>query len=238
MKTEPNVAMSRHVPAQVAIGVIVFGIGVIALLTNMNVIDFPRISHYWPVLIILIGLAKLLDSNCTQERIAYGGMVLVGVALQLNRLGYDAFNFRTLWPMVLVAVGGAVVYQAVTGRRNIAVAVKTEHTSSDAVLDITVLIAGLERTVTAQDFRGGEVTAIMGGCELDLRNASMESEAVINVFAVMGGITLRIPPDWTVVMNGTPIMGGFEEKTIAPKDSAKRLIIQGYAVMGAVEVGN
>ena len=37
---------------------------------------------------------------------------------------------------------------------------------------------------------------------------------------------------------GTPILGGFEEKTIAPPDASKRLIIRGYAIMGGLEARN
>jgi predicted membrane protein len=92
--------------------------------------------------------------------------------------------------------------------------------------------------VFTPNFRGGEITAVMGGCALDLRNSSIQDEAVVTVFAFWGGVTLKVPPDWTVVLNGTPIMGGFEEKTIAPPDNSKRLIIRGYAIMGGVEVRN
>ena len=109
---------------------------------------------------------------------------------------------------------------------------------SDTVVDITAILGGFDRRLTTPNFRGGEVTAIMGGCNLDLRASSIEGDAVINVFAVMGGITIKCPPDWTVVLQGTPIMGGFDEKTITPPNNAKRLIINGYAIMGGVEVRN
>jgi hypothetical protein len=33
-------------------------------------------------------------------------------------------------------------------------------------------------------------------------------------------------------------MGGFEEKTVAPPDNSKRLVVRGYAIMGGVEVRN
>jgi hypothetical protein len=42
------------------------------------------------------------------------------------------------------------------------------------------------------DFRGGELTAVMGGIELDLRNAGLQNEATLNVFAMWGGIELKI----------------------------------------------
>jgi predicted membrane protein len=78
----------------------------------------------------------------------------------------------------------------------------------------------------------------MGGCELDLRHASIQGEAVLNVFAMWGGIEIKVPEDWVVSMQGTPILGGFSEKTMVSKDTSKRLVIRGYAIMGGVEVRN
>jgi hypothetical protein len=60
--------------------------------------------------------------------------------------------------------------------------------------------------------QGGDINVIMAGCEIDLRQASIEGEAVLNVFALCGGITIKIPPDWSVVLQGTPILGGFEKR--------------------------
>ena len=53
-----------------------------------------------------------------------------------------------------------------------------------------------------------------------------------------GGIEIRVPPDWTVVSQVDPILGGFEDKTMPPKDESKRFIIHGSVVMGGIEVGN
>jgi hypothetical protein len=71
-----------------------------------------------------------------------------------------------------------------------------------------------------------------------MRGASIRGDAVLNVFALLGGITIKCPPDWTVVLNGTPILGGFEERTLRPQDASKRLVITGYAILGGVEVRN
>ena len=67
-------------------------------------------------------------------------------------------------------------------------------------------------------FRGGEMTAFMGGCELDLRQAEMApgEDATIDVFAVMGGHEIRVPETWAVVTKAVPIMGGVEDRTRPP----------------------
>ena len=58
------------------------------------------------------------------------------------------------------------------------------------------------------------------------------------MFSLFGGVTIKVPVDWTVVLQGTPIMGGFEEKTVPPATPGKVLYVRGYAIMGGLEVRN
>jgi hypothetical protein len=78
----------------------------------------------------------------------------------------------------------------------------------------------------------------MGGLEIDLRDASIKGEAIIDIFALMGGVEMRVPEDWLIIIDGFPFMGGFEDKTRPPKETTKRLTIKGTAVMGGVEIKN
>ena len=108
----------------------------------------------------------------------------------------------------------------------------------DSIIEVSAILGGFVRRVSSQRFRGGDINVIMAGCEIDLRQASIEGEAVLNVFALCGGITIKVPPDWSVILQGTPILGGFEEKTIVPPHQNKRLYVIGYAIMGGLEVRN
>ena len=78
----------------------------------------------------------------------------------------------------------------------------------------------------------------MGGIEIDLRNASIQTEAVLNVFAVWGGISIKIPNDWSVVNNGVAIMGGIDDTSVPNMNANKRLILTGTVIMGGVEIKN
>jgi predicted membrane protein len=226
----------RSFSSQMVIGAIVIALGVGFLLDNLNILNFGEAVSFWPVVFILLGSMKLAESDGTKSN--WGGVILIGIGclLMLRNLGYLHVNLRALWPLALIFVGGAVVYKSVQRRKGVSLAKAND--GSDSVVDITAILGGFDRRITTPNFQGGEITAVMGGCELDLRGSSIQGEAVINVFAAMGGISLKVPTDWTVIMHGTPIMGGFDEKTVTPPDGSKRLIIKGYAVMGGVEVRN
>jgi predicted membrane protein len=227
----------KSIPSQVFLGLGVIGLGVLFLLDNLGYIEFRDTVRYWPALVVLWGGAKLLDAKSPHERLTFGVITAIGALLLLNRMGLGFINARMLWPVILIVVGALVVYKAMIGRRTMGTVMKVDEDAGN-IVDVTAILGGFERRITTPTFRGGEITAIMGGCELDLRGSSIEGDAVLNVFAVMGGITIKCPPDWTVVLQGTPIMGGFDEKTITPPNGAKRLVIKGYAIMGGVEVRN
>jgi len=113
--------------------------------------------------------------------------------------------------------------------------------SSNSVLSAKAILGGVERRIISQDFRGGDVSAIMGGCNLDFRGALIKppNQAVLEVFALCGGIEIRVPEDWTVVSELGVILGGVDErKASPPKDESKRFILRGTVLMGGVEVKN
>jgi predicted membrane protein len=79
----------------------------------------------------------------------------------------------------------------------------------------------------------------MGGCDIDLRQAAINGDAFIDVFAVWGGIEIRVPEDWSVAFHVTPLLGGVEDKTRPSLGSSQqRLTVRGLVVMGSVEVKN
>jgi hypothetical protein len=100
--------------------------------------------------------------------------------------------------------------------------------------------SGVDRKPTSQAFRGGDFTAIMGGGEIDLRGAKpVPGGCVIEVFLMMGGLDIYVPPHWTVVNELFALMGGIEDsRKSVPPDSSDVLILKGIAIMGGVEIQN
>jgi Cell wall-active antibiotics response 4TMS YvqF/Domain of unknown function (DUF5668) len=116
-------------------------------------------------------------------------------------------------------------------------AVPLRSTTSDADISEFAMWSGTQRRVASSNFRRGDLTAIMGGIEVDLRQASTAGgEAVIDVFALWGGIEIRVPPDWNVSNRVTAIMGGAEDSSTGTQAAKHRLVVRGFAIMGGVEI--
>jgi len=80
--------------------------------------------------------------------------------------------------------------------------------------------------------------AVMGGVELDLREAQFaEPEVTIHAYTVMGGIEITVPGDVDVDVSGIAFMGGFDHNASGPGvPGAPRVRIIGFALMGGVDV--
>ncbi|MDQ2871130.1 MAG: cell wall-active antibiotics response protein, partial [Acidobacteriota bacterium] len=120
------------------------------------------------------------------------------------------------------------------------------ETIADSTLNEFALMGGGDRVVRSQDFRGGEVTAIMGGFQIDLRGAAIGGDsAELEVFTLWGGVDLRVPEDWNVVVRGVPVLGVFSSSTRSAgsavsegRAAGKTLVVKGMSIMGGVEVKN
>ncbi|MGW1540495.1 DUF1707 SHOCT-like domain-containing protein [Streptomyces sp. NPDC002309] len=78
-----------------------------------------------------------------------------------------------------------------------------------------------------------------GGGEIDLRDALFaEREVVINCVAIMGGVSIVVPPGVEVVVRGIGIMGGFDsrEDGVQGDPGAPRVIVSGFAFWGGVGI--
>ncbi|MYW66061.1 DUF1707 domain-containing protein [Streptomyces sp. SID8379] len=101
------------------------------------------------------------------------------------------------------------------------------------------ILSGFERKGRWTAPRRFDCVAVMGGGELDLREANFEDrEIVINCVAIMGGVNVIVPPGVEVVVRGIGIMGGFDhsESGVAGDPGAPRVIVTGFAFWGGVGV--
>ena len=82
------------------------------------------------------------------------------------------------------------------------------------------------------------VLAIMGGVELDFREADLyEGETVVDILTIMGGVSIVVPPDIDVETSGLGLMGGFSSLSNRAEEAGAPLLrIKGTAIMGGVEV--
>jgi hypothetical protein len=221
-------ATARH---RKAVGLVLIAVGLILTLDAAGILRTQGLGRWWPLLLIGVGLVKVQQPREDGQRAAGVAYLMLGGLFQLT----SVLAFSSSWTLLMVALGVFLLWQGIEGPAAPGVTISESPYLSDMAL-----IGHLKRSHQSPNFRGGSVTSVMGGVELDLRKATIAGgTAHMDVVAFWGGIEIKVPPTWTVDGTVVPVMGAFENKVDSvATPGAPRLVLRGHAIMGAVVVGN
>lgn len=107
---ETIVKRERMDRSNLAGGIILIVVGVMFLLSTLDVADFGDvISRYWPMIVVLVGIPKLFSRETV-----WSGMwlITVGVWLQISHLELWGLSYGTSWPLLLIGLGGGMIVRA------------------------------------------------------------------------------------------------------------------------------
>lgn len=247
---------------RVVAGLVLVALGILFTLDSFGLVDAGSIGDYWPLFLILPGFASLVWPRKHADRFWGAVLVAVGTLLLLRNLGIIWVRLRHIWPVVLVALGVYLIWRALEARRapdggrGEAVG-RRAHDGAIAGLEATsglrepaapggdrldefAMFGGGDRMIRSRAFRGGTVTAIMGGFDIDLRDAEIAGDAArIEVFIMMGGVDLKVPENWNVVLDVTPFMGGADYRpgNRRPAEGPQKVLtVSGFVFMGGIDV--
>lgn len=226
----------RNYRGQIFWGLVLVILGVLFLLDQMERLDFGYIiSTYWPVILIVIGLSILIENRFRRAGaglffIVFGVFFLLA---ELDVLKYSAWSY--IWPSLIIIAGLWLILKS--GLRYPMSHKFPEIREND--MDITTVFSGMKRRVESQKFRGGKAIAIFGGIEIDFTPAALdENKATIELTAIFGGITIRVPREWKVIVDATPILGAIEDKHhgLLEAEAKATLYVKGTAIFGGIDI--
>ena len=193
------------------VGILLVVVGLLFLMDTLDILNVgSTFAHWWPLILILIGFAKLKGQDKAKGTIFFiVGVVFLSATLNIINWG----NIFRFWPLILIAIGAVMILKRkdeLLGER-----VSSGGVSGDFIR-ANAIFGGAERIVTSQNLKGGDVMALFGGVDLDLRQARVSPEGCnFTLTALFGGVEVIVPPDWNVSDSGMPIFGGIENKTAA-----------------------
>jgi len=93
-------------------GILLVVLGALFLADQFSVLSFGQVfARWWPSLLILAGVLNLLERPA--KVFAPVVMIVVGVAVQLSKLGYlELAHVWKLWPLVLITMGVSIMFSA------------------------------------------------------------------------------------------------------------------------------
>lgn len=209
------------------IGILLVIVGAIFLLDNLGFdIDLPWYLFRWPMILIAIGVVNLLTGNPRPAFIffALGGLFY----LQL----FDIIHFRDFWPLILIIIGLSFIFRRKT------VVSSSSETSLD-VFDEVAIFGGGNKKFVSKNLKGGKISCVFGGLEIDLRDSTPEDGATIEIFCMFGGVELLVPEDWKINMAATAIFGGFsDDRAKVTTDTIATVHVKGFVMFGGGELKN
>ena len=224
----------------IALGAMIVVIGAFLLLDNLGIVHVHDVWRFWPVALVVWGVSRIFES-LTMAGYVWGGLIaLIGAFLLLDNLGIVMIDFDVIWPVLIIAAGAMLLLRGIEHKRYME---GVQQASSDDSLGAFAVFSGVKRKIDSQDFRGGNVVAVFGGVQIDLRHAAIKAErAVIDLNLLFGGAEVRVPENWTVTVKGIGIFGTFDDKTLHakpdPNVKQQELVITGAALFGGAKVEN
>jgi len=230
----------HHSPgtSKIAIGVVLIVLGSVLVIERTGFLPsyIENIIFSWQMLLIAIGFVMTIGNGNKGPGLivmAVGGFFLIPELFDVPFRTY-----RLFWPALFIIAGVIILSNARWFRSD---RWKSRETASADEIDITHIFGGGERIVTSENFSGGKITAIFGGSEIDFTRAKLAPGTnEVEVTFIFGGGSLIVPSDWNVVLEVTPILGGFSDSrkmiTSNPIDVSKTLVIKGTVIFGGGEI--
>ncbi len=228
---------SYSATSKIAIGLVLILVGFMLVIRNTGLMPdyFQDIIFSWQMLLIAIGFIMILGTGNKAPGLivmAVGGFFILPEVFDIPFRTY-----RLFWPAVLIIIGVIVLSNARWFRKENWTS--KSSTSSD-VIDMVNIFGGGERRLMSQNFQGGKISCVFGGAEIDLTKAKLaEGINELEISCVFGGISLIVPPDWNIIIDVTPVLGGFSDSRkgfSSTIDMSRTLVIKGATVFGGGEI--
>jgi predicted membrane protein len=248
---------------RLVMGLIVVVLGILFLLENLGLVYIRNLWEFWPVILIVLGLARLSTCSTNSGRVSGIVLVCVGGLFLANNLGFIPWDiWHLFWPVMLILWGVGMLARSMdrgsgggggsawgpnwdpsSWKDRMGGGFGPMRDTGPNTVHQWAFFGGSRRRVDSQDFQGGDALAIFGGIRVDLRQAaSTKDEIHLEANALFGGVDIRVPESWGVIMRGMGVFGGFEDGTRG-RDSGltpgkPTLIVSGMAMFGGVTVKN
>lgn len=249
----------NQISASIFLGAVLIIVGSLFLLKNFNYIDL-NIADFlfsFPSVFIFVGILSVLNSSKKWFGIV---LIAVGTTMHLSRY-YDIDFGAFIIPLILIGLGFMILIKRnrhASYKSTFKMDEKTKEWSNsyeaneihqmhsaeevrNDKLEVISVFGGSSKYFISDSFRGGTITSIFGGNEINLSGCKLaEGENIIDVIAIFGGTSIYIPKEWNVIVDVFPLFGGFGTKgkrdpmSVVEKDRVLR--IKGVVIFGGGEI--
>lgn len=212
----------------IVLGLALIGLGIITGGNALHIWDINVFfDGWWTLFLIIPGLVSLMQNGPNAGNLI---LIIFGGCLLLTSQDFipSGLLARLAFPIILILCGAALLVGKIRHKGN------WDETGFPTY---RAVFGAAQAKNTSQDFQGANINVLLGGAEIDLRQAKLRQDAEINVSAILGGVELFVPLDVKVEVRGTPILGGIENSARFPHtEDSPTVYINCTAVLGGIEI--
>jgi|GEM_PF-207627 len=236
----------------ITFALLVIGIGVLWLCLNGGMLPATWKPFFisWQMLLFVIGCMELCKIHYV------GGIIIASIGTYFlvplfPGTTIDTQLLSTWWPVFLVIAGLLIFFSILIkpkrfrwshhydrqkwGRGHF---VQPDE-NQDGKINYEMIFSGTEQVILDPVFKGGEISTVFGGMDLDLRMTSLaEGETVLHVKSVFGGVKIKAPAAWNIEIHSESVFGGVTDNRIKSqeKDMTRKMVILAEAVFGGITI--
>jgi predicted membrane protein len=210
-------------------GLLIILAGVLLLLNNLNIYPIRDLFDYlWPSALVLIGVYSMIE----QRRISLFHLIITTIGLIFLAISFNLIERESVVNMIIPGIVILIGLSLVFNRRGVSVNISDKD-------DIIAVFGGTKHKSNNKRFEKIEVSGVFGSADVDLSEIELKGDkGIVTINAVFGGADVRLPKKYAVVVAGSPVFGGFEDKTTTTdvKVEGKVIEVNYSVVFGAIEI--
>lgn len=219
-------------------GLFLILVGIILGLNSFGVTNINLFfDGWWTVFIIAPSLNGLIKR---EDRTGALIGLIIGVFLLLSC--QDVLDFKLFVklfiPAILIIIGLSIFFKDKV--KDVAVKKMGKINAKEIDMEHTYTSTFSEEKINLDNekLESCAINSIFGSVSLDLRNAIIDEDIVINNYVVFGGVTIKVPKDVNIVVKTTSIFGGVDNKTgrNKTKENVKTIYIKGTILFGGIDI--
>lgn len=201
--------------------------------TNINLF----FDGWWTVFIIVPSINGLIKG---EDRTGALIGLIIGLFLLLSCQDIIDFSLfvKLLIPVILIVIGLSVIFKDNVKDAAIVKMDKISNKETDMEHIYTSTFSEEKINLDNEKLESCTINSIFGSVSLDLRNAVINENVVINNYVVFGKVTIKVPKDVNVVVKTTSIFGGIDNKIgkNKSKENIKTIYIKGTIMFGGIDI--
>ena len=216
-------------------GIVLIVIGVVLGLNAFDITNIDLFFDGWWTLFIIIPC--FIDLFKDKDKTGNIVGLVIGIFILLSC--QELIDFSILWkmvvPVVLILVGLSFIFKnTFSDSAKKIKEINSKNKENDK--EILAVFSSQKVNVGDEKFEGASISCVFGGVSLDLREAKITSDIVINATSVFGGIDILVSDNVTVKVNSTSIFGGVDNKRENNSDNRKIIYVNATCLFGGVDI--